>query len=49
MRRLIGISLMGTVAALALSAAVYAQQKTKEEYKSTAEIKNLVQKPVPGV
>lgn len=49
MRRLVGISLMGTVAALALSAAVYAQQKTKEEYKSTAEIKTLVQKPVPGV
>jgi quercetin dioxygenase-like cupin family protein len=49
MRRLVRVSLVGTVAALALSATVYAQQKAKEEYKSTAEIRTLVQKPVPGV
>jgi quercetin dioxygenase-like cupin family protein len=49
MRRLVRVSLVGVVAALALSATVYAQQKTKEEYKSTAEITTLVQKPVPGV
>jgi quercetin dioxygenase-like cupin family protein len=49
MRRLVGVSLVGAAAALTLSAVVYAQQKTKEEYKSTAEIRTLVQKPVPGV
>ena len=49
MRRLVRVSLVGTVAALALSATVYAHQKAKEEYKSTAEIRTLVQKPVPGV
>lgn len=49
MRRLVGVSLVGAAAALALTATVHAQEKTKEEYKSTAEIKTLVQKPVPGV
>ena len=49
MRRLVRVSLVGAAAALALSATVHAQEKTKEEYKSTAEIKTLVQKPVPGV
>lgn len=48
MRRLVGVSLVGAAAALALSATVHAQEKTKEEYKSTAEIRTLVQKPVPG-
>jgi hypothetical protein len=49
MRRLVRLSLLGVAAALALSATVHAQEKTKEEYKSTAEIKTLVQKPIPGV
>jgi quercetin dioxygenase-like cupin family protein len=48
MRRLVRASLAGAVATLVLSATAYAQQKTKEEYKSTAEIKTLVQQPVPG-
>jgi quercetin dioxygenase-like cupin family protein len=48
MRRLLWTSLVGTTAALVLSASVYAQHKTKEEYKSTAEIETLVQKPVLG-
>jgi hypothetical protein len=42
MRRLLWTSLVGSTAALVLSASVYAQHKTKEEYKSTAEIKTLV-------
>jgi quercetin dioxygenase-like cupin family protein len=49
MQRLTSGSLLGVAAALALSATVHAQEKTKEEYKSTAEIKTLVQKPIPGV
>jgi quercetin dioxygenase-like cupin family protein len=49
MRRLTKVSLLVAGAALALSATLYAQQKTKEEYKSTAEIKTLVQEPLPGV
>ena len=49
MRRLTKACLLAAAAALALSTTAYAQQKTKEEYKSTAEIKTLVQKPLPGV
>jgi quercetin dioxygenase-like cupin family protein len=49
MRRLLLTSLVGTTVALVLSASVHAQRKTKEEYKSTAEIKTLLQEPVPGV
>jgi quercetin dioxygenase-like cupin family protein len=49
MCRLLWTSLVGTTAALVLSASVHAQQNTKEEYKSTAEIKTLLQEPVPGV
>jgi quercetin dioxygenase-like cupin family protein len=49
MRRVLWASLVGTTAALWLSAPVHAQQKTKEEYKSTAEITTLLQEPVPGV
>ena len=49
MRRVPWASLVGTTAALLLSASVHAQEKHKEEYKSTAEIKTLLQKPMPGV
>jgi quercetin dioxygenase-like cupin family protein len=44
----LSLALAGSIAAGALGVqALYAQEKKKEEYVSTAEIKTLVQKPLP--
>jgi quercetin dioxygenase-like cupin family protein len=49
MRGLVGLTLAGIVATGAMIATAWAQEKTKEEYVPTADLKTLVQKPIPGI